>query len=254
MGKDMEMRIRNALTENERITEQSVDRMVLLARMQWNAGNQKRRIRFSELVLSQIRFVGWKMWIVELIAAFVPTVVLIQCLRLWVITPRKGVFLLSCLTILISMLWIPFFYRSSYYQMMEIEAAAFFSIKLLLLSRTLILFAGELAAIVGISVVSSMYEALDFRNSMVNMLFLFGVSCNGILFLVRRARTERLCRYVLAYGLTLLLVMALFVRFLPQFFDGAFQTGIVLGSCILLGSCIYQGYLLMKWPEEITYA
>lgn len=254
MEKDIENRIRRALKEDEPVSEQAVTRMVFLARTQWNMKKPKERIGFSELLLSQFRFIGWKMWMFELIAAFLPAFVMIKYLRLQAITPVKAIFLFSCLTVIISMLWIPFIYRSMHYRMMEIEAAAFFSVKRLLLSRILILFAGELAVIAGISAAASMYTVFSFGTNMAYMLFLFGVCCSGMLLLLRRAETEKLCRYFLMYGSLLLTVMMLLGKFMPEFFDGSFQTRMASGSCILFGYCIYQSFVLVKRPEEITYA
>lgn len=254
MEKDIENRIRRALKEEKPVSEQAVTRMVLLARTQWNMKKQKERIGFSELLLSQFRFIGWKIWIFELITAFLPAFIVIKYMRLQVIRPVRAVFLFSCLTVIISMLWIPFIYRSMHYRMMEIEAAAFFSIRRLLLSRILILFAGELAVITGISAVTSMCTVFSFGTNMAYMLFLFGVCCSGMLLLLRRAETEKLCRYFLMYGIVLLTATMLLGKFMPEFFDGSFQAWMVSGSCILFGYCIYQSFVLVKRPEEITYA
>lgn len=254
MERDMENRIRRALAEEEGASEQMTARMILLARMQWNAAKPKKRIGFGELLLSQLRHIGWRMWMVELILAFVPAFLIIQYVEWHVITPVKAVFFFSCLVVGISMFWVVFIYRSSYYHMMEIEAAAFFSLKVLLLSRIIILFAGELAAIAGISAVTSAHTALSFGSGMVYMLFAFGACGSGMLVLIRRAGMDRLCRYFLAYGMLLLAVLLLLFKFLPQFFDGTRQTWIAFGSFVLLGYCIYQGVLLLKRQGENVYA
>ncbi len=254
MEKDMENRIRRALTEDEPVSEQAADRMVLLARMQWNTQDFRKRIGFMDLLLSQLWFAGWKMWVFELIIAAAPTLLIIQYAKLHVITPVKAAFSLSCLAVGISMLWIVFIYRSSYYRMMEIEAVSYFSIKRLLLSRILILFVGELAVITGISIVTSAYLAFGFRNGMAYMLFFLGVCGNGILFMLRTTETGRVCRYFLTYGILLFIVLLLLFRFLPQFFYEELQTWIALGSFILFGYYIYQGFLIGKQRERTTYA
>ncbi len=254
MERDMENRIRRARAEEEGASEQMTDRMILLSRMQWNAANLKKRIGFGELLLSQLRYIGWRMWMVELILAFVPTFLIIQYVEWHVITPVKAVCFLSCLVVGISMFWVVFIYRSGYYHMMEIEAAAFFSLKRLLLSRIIILFAGELAVIAGISALTSAHTALGFGSGMVYMLFAFGACSNGMLVLIRRAGMDRLCRYFLAYGVLLLAVLLLLAKFLPQFFDGTRQTWVAFGSFVLLGYCIYQGVLLLKQHGETVYA
>ncbi len=253
MEKETENRIRRALEDKEPVTEQSVNNMILLARTSLNGSIRREKINFPGFLLAQIRYIGWKMWLAEFVVIMVPVFVLFQFLRWHTIAQTTAVFLLCCLTVAISMLCIPFIYRSIYYQMWEIEAAAFFSIKKLLLSRILILSAGELAAITSVGILMSRYTAVDFKNSIVCMLFLFGALCNGLLLLVRKTEMERLCRYFLAYGFGLLLLMTLFARFLPRAFDGTFYRGIILGSCVLLGYGIYQGRMLVSCSEEMIY-
>ena len=254
MRRTMENRIRKAFAEEEPALEQSVDKMVLLARMQWKAADRKKRIGFMELLLAQFRFIGWKMWLLELFLAFVPTFVAMRYVELHVITPAKAGFFLSCLAVGISMFWMVFIHRSSYYQMMEIEAASFFSIKRLLLSRILILSAGELAVIAGISAVIFTHKIPGFENGVIYMLFFLGVCSNGSLILLRKVEIEKLCRYFLAYGGLLLAAMMLTDRFQPQFFGGTLRMWMTPGCCILTGYCIYQCFLLLKQLEERTYA
>lgn len=253
MKRSMENRIRKAFAEEKEVSEQAVDRMILLARMQWKAAGRKKRIGFMELLLAQFRFIGWKMWLLELFLTFVPTFVVMRYANLHVITPAKAAFCLSCLVIGISMFWMIFIYRSSYYQMMEIEAASFFSIKRLLLSRILILSAGELAAIAGISAVTSRHGILGFENGMIYMLFFLGVCSNGILVLFRKTKIEKMCRYFFVYGGLLLAAMMLTDRFRPQFFGGTLKMWMIPGCCILAGYCIYQCFLLLKQSEEKAY-
>ena len=254
MEMDMGNRIRRALIEEEPVSEQAVDRMVLLARMQWNTQVPRKRTGFMELLLLQLRVAGWKMWVFEMMIAAAPIFLIIQYAKLHVITPVKVAFSLSCLTVGISMFWIVFIYRSSYYRMIEIEAASYFSLKGLILSRILILFVGELAVIVGISVVTAAYLAFGFGSGAAYMLFFLGLCGNGMLYLLRTAKAGRACRYFLIYGLLLIVLLTVLLRFQPQFFNGELQTWLVPGSMILFGYYLCQGVLIGKQREEITYA
>ena len=251
MEKKTENRIRRAFAAKEQVKEQSVNNMILLARTHWNENIRKENIHFSRFLLAQVRYIGWKIWIIELVVTIIPVFILFKFLEWHTITQTTAVFLLCCLTIAISMLCIPFIYRSIYYQMYEIEAATFFSIKKLLLSRIMILSVGELVGIIGVGIVMSYNTPVDFRNSMVCMLFLFGAVWNGVLRLVRKVEMEKLCRYFLAYGFGLLFVMTMLVRFQQHAFDGTFYTEIFLGSCIFLGYGVYQGRLLARWSEDV---
>lgn len=251
MGKEIEDRIRRGLESEESEPEQLINNMILIARTRWSGSMRREKIKFFGFLLAQIRYIGLKIWISELVITAIPLFILFQFVRWHTITQTTAVFLLCCLTIATFMLCIPFIYRSAYYQMWEIEAVTFFSIKKLLLSRILILSAGELAAIAGVGILTFRYAVVDLKNSMVCMLFLFGALCNGLLLFVRKAKIENLCRYFGTYGAGLLLAMALFARFLPETFDGTFYMGMILGSCIFLGYGIYQGRLLAGWPEEL---
>lgn len=254
MEKEMEHRIRRALIEEEPVSEQVVDRMVLLARMQWNTQAPRKRTGFMELLVSQLRFAGWKMWVFELMIAAMPAFLIIQYAKLHVITPVKAAFSLSCLAVGISMFWMVFIYRSSYYRMMEIEAASYFSIKGLLLSRILILFVGELAVIAGIGAVTAAHPAFGFGSGTAYMLFFLGLCGNVMLYLLRTAKTGRICRYFLIYGLLLTALLMVLLMVLPQFFNGGLQTWLVPGSAGLFGYYLYQVVLIGKQREQITYA
>lgn len=248
MEQKTQNKIRTALRTGKPEEEPSVDQMLLLARTQWNGKKRKNRVTFFRFLLAQFRYIGWRIWLAELIAVVFPGLILRQNLVWHTITESTAVGLFCCLTVGMLMLCIPFVYRSVYYRMWEIEAAAFFSMKRLLLSRILILLLGGLAAIIGIS--AAMSARLRFENSMACMLFVFGTACDGILLLVRKMEAERLCRYFLVYGSSLLLIIIATARFMPYIYGGAFYNKALLGSCILLGYGIYQGGLLAGGTEE----
>ena len=104
----------------------------------------KQRSDWRDLLHCQFKLLGWKVWVLEAMAALALYSVGRE-LALWekAWTLRNALFGLSTLAMLTALLSLPFLYRASQYKMLELEHATYAGIGRPLVMRFLLLLAGE---------------------------------------------------------------------------------------------------------------
>lgn len=122
---------------------------ILLAEREAPLRQRQERISFARFLAKQIRFTGWKIWIVQGVSLFILSA-LIPRLYEDFITSQQMIKRLACLSILIFMTALPLLYRSVRYRMQEIEAASRFSGVKLLLARLILIGIGDICLLTGI--------------------------------------------------------------------------------------------------------
>lgn len=240
----------SALREDEKI-----EKVVALAKAEWHMREKRERIGFVALMLRQLRFIGWKMWAVQ--TAVVLLIAPVIARFFWVkdyFTARYALFLLGIVAVMISMMMIPFLYRSARYRMMETESATYFAGRRLLLCRLLPLMAGDIAVIIGVAVAMKTHTELDIKNLLVCQFVPFFLCCDGILYLLRKTALSKLWTRYGVFGLALLCGICLLYRIEIPYNGNAFLIGLSVLGVGLLAFGFYQGYLLVREPEDSIYA
>lgn len=253
MNREWSAKMKKALSEKEPADlKGQMERMVKLADVQLGQSKRK-RIGFWELLMRQVNAVGWRIWGMEAAAAFFGSFVL-GCLLKdpYFFTPRKIAFYLSCGTVTASMLLLPVLYRSIRFRMIEVESAAYFSYKRLLVSRFLLFFAGEVAGM-GVMGVIAYGRQLMSGSMLIYVLVPMLLTGEGILIFLKRSSPDKLCVHYACYDGALLLLLCVVYRAVPQIYDGKYGSILMAAGMILLGCSIRQCMGLVKQPEEALY-
>ena len=247
-------KIEYALSEKTlKVTKAQMKQMLFLAKMQFRKNSKKKRIGFGELLLHQIRFIGIRIWVIEVITVFFLVLILRTLfMDLYFFTPRKIAFALSCGVVTASMLLLPFLYRSARFQMMEIESAAYFSIKRILITRFFLFFGGEIVIAAAVCTIAYVRQFTD-KGMLVYVLLPLLLTGDGILFFLRNASPEKLCRNYFCYAGVVLTLLFVGYYAVPWIFDGKLWSMWIGSGAILLGYFVRQCNRLMKCSEETLY-
>ena len=167
-------------------------------------------------------------------------------------TFRKQLFLLTGLVVSVPLLMLPFLYRSIRYQMFEVECASVFSIRTVFFSKFLVFFGGE----VGITAVLTGFLRWigNFSWTEIAVCVLIPVlfANDGVLALLKRAKLEKICRDMLAFGGILLAAVSLILLSEQAGIvkTGHFPTALAVGVAVLLGGYgIFEGAGLLRTAE-----
>lgn len=254
VNRGLNEKIKYALSEETlEVTKVQMEQMLFLAKMQFRKNSKKKRIRFGELLLHQIRFIGIRIWAIEVITVFL-LVLILQSLFMdpYFFTPRKIAFVLSCGVVTASMLLLPFFYCSARFQMMEIEGAAYFSIKRILIIRFFLFFGGEIVIAAAVCTIAYVQQFID-KGMLVYVLLPLLLTGDGILFFLRNTSPEKLCRDYICYTGVLFLLLFVGYYAVPWIFDGRLWSMWIGVGVILLSYFILQCNRLIKCSEETLY-
>ena len=254
VNRGLNEKIEYALSEKTlKVTKAQMEQMLFLATVQFRKNGKKKRIGFGELLLHQIRFVGIRIWVIEVITVFFLVLILRSFfMEPYFFTPRKIAFALSCGVVTASMLLLPFLYRSARFQMMEIESAAYFSIKRILITRFFLFFGGEIVIAAAVCTIAYVQQFID-KGMLVYVLLPLLLTGNGILFFLRNTSLEKLCRDYICYAGVLLTLLFVSYYAVPWIFDGKLWSMWIGSGAILLGYFIRQCNRLMKCSEEALY-
>lgn len=245
-------KIENALSEREiEVTKAQMEQMLLLAKKQFRKSSRKKRMGFGELLLWQIRFIGIRIWGIEIVTAFFIVLVLRSLfMDPYFFTPRKLAFFLSCATVTASILLIPFLYRSVHFLMMEIESAAYYSIKRILVSRFFLFFGGEIVIAAAVCTIAYVRQFVD-GTMLIYVLLPLLLTGDGILFFLQKASPEKLCLHYICYTGALLFLSFVGFYAAPGMFDGKLLYLPLGAGAALLSYFICQCTRLVKCAEEI---
>ena len=247
-------KMRNALSGGAAVVSKTqMNELLFLVKVQFRIRKRNERMGFGKLLFSQIRFIGMRIWGLEIVMAILGGFVLRELfMDSYFFTPRKIAFFFFFSTVGASMLLLPFIYRSFRFGMVEIEGAAYFSIRRILICRFLLFFGGEIviAAIVWIIGCGG-----QFVNGymLVYVLLPLLLTGDGALLFLKNASPEKLHFSYLGYAGTLLALFSVSYYVAPWLFDGRFLTLFVCTGAILSVCFIYQCSRMVKCPEETLF-
>lgn len=200
---------------------------------------QHNRLSFWQFLKTQIRFIGWKIWIMQMILQWIIYVCMKKFFsKYYVEHPEDLPKIVMVWAIVVLMTAIPFLYKSFRHRMQEIEAVTYISSVRLMIARLLIVGIGD------IILLGSIY-AIVVANVVIPkiMLFLclsvpFLVACNGCLFMVRYLKPKVFLQS--SIGLCVLMIGVLIYK--GEWWENLFQSGIqgLLLAGLLVVLCFIQ--------------
>lgn len=212
---------------------------IYLVRKEITKKAERKRVSFWQFLKTQIKFIGWKIWMMQLVVLGV----IYACMtgffeKYYTEHPEDLPRLLMVLAVIVLMTAIPFLYRSIRYRMQEIESATYVSSVRLMMARLFIIAVGD-----GV-ILGSMYVMAIFSSIIPKMLLFlclsipFFAACNGCLYMVGHLNPEHFMQGSIGF------CMAMIGLFLYKgaWLELLFQNGIYgLLLCVLLMIlCIYQ--------------
>ena len=206
---------------------------------------ERKRMSFWQFLRTQVRFIGWKIWMLQLVVLGV----VYACMagffeKYYTEHPEDLPRLLMVLAIIVLMTAIPFLYRSIRYRMQEIESVTYVSSVRLMMARLFIIAVGDSV------ILASMY-VMAISNSIIPKMLLFlclsipfFVASNGCLYMVRHLKPE----HFLHGSIGLCMAMIGLFLYKGAWLELLFQNGIYgLLLCILLMMlCIYQIWTMQE--------
>ena len=200
---------------------------------------ERKRLSFWQFLRTQVRFIGWKIWMLQLVVLGV----VYACMtgffeKYYTEHPEDLPRLLMVLAVIVLMTAIPFLYRSIRYRMQEIESVTYVSSVRLMMARLFIIAVGDCI------ILASMY-IMVISNAIIPKMLLFlclsipfFAACNGCLYMVGHSKPE----HFLHGSIGLCMAMIGLFLYKGAWLELLFQNGIYgLLLCVLLMMlCIYQ--------------
>lgn len=206
-----------------------------------------RPIGLWQFVKQQIRFVGWKIWILQLVMLIFLSVQFLSITKLsfGISLNMISHFVFAC-ALLTSAVILPVIYRSRRYQMHEVEACTYFSSSRILLSNVLIIWLGDLAVISCIALLVASKTATGFSMVVLDTFLPFGAASFGIFCVMGHCPAKFLLPISSGIYAVLLLSHILINVNDLLFFN---QTIVRLVLCICFAvACLQQLYTILQKP------
>lgn len=110
-----------------------------------------KRLGFAPFLGTQVRFIGWKIWLFQALVLLVANHTLTVALgRIYFLDATIAMRCLSCLSVLVLLTALPFLANATRYHMHELEAATYFSALQLLAAKLLIVGIGDVVMLAGL--------------------------------------------------------------------------------------------------------
>ncbi len=251
-GKKEEEVNRNVAAKPECLTDNQVSEELLkLAKAEF-IQTYRRRNHFRDLLLAQAKISGLKMWLFEMLIAAICICIQETFRNPYFMTFRKQLFLLTGLVVSVPLLMLPFLYRSIRYQMFEVECASVFSIRTVFFSKFLVFFGGEVGMTAALTGFLRWKGNFSWTEIAVCVLIPVLFANDGVLALLKRAKLEKICRDMLAFGGILLAAVSLILLSEQAGIvkTGHFPTALAVGVAVLLGGYgIFEGAGLLRTAE-----
>lgn len=207
---------------------------------------KRRRIGFGAFLKRQIRFVGWKIWLLQgilllILYGFFASVEEVFLAR----DIRFTAYFLCCLSVLVILSAVPAFYRCVRYAMYETELASRFSIVKLLLAKVILIGIGDVVLLVVLLWLTVFHTNLRAESALLYILLPGFMASAGFLYLLGHIPAERLQIGSVGLGCILFCVFFLLKKFCPFFFAQTFSVGWAAVCILLLLVCGWQFYYLL---------
>lgn len=235
-----------------------MSRTIALARVEEEKVQREERISFARFFWLQGKYIGWRIWVVQLCALLLITALTVSVLGTgFMQIPVYAIRYLSAFSCLIMMSAIPFFCRPVQWKMNELEAATYMSSRLLLAAKLIWTGTGNFIMLAGVFLVMTRYSILDSMRTGLSLLMPFLCMAAGFLFLLSHVRSI----FLPAASVGLCAVVFLFVmgwsHWQPYLYlEGIFLAVLLTVVAFLIFTCVYQTWYLLSRSdyEELQLA
>lgn len=230
--------------------EQHLAKTCLLAEAEMRRIQVRERITFMPFLLMQIRYIGWKIWLVQgIFLLFISRMA--NCFY-GISYPKSPLYMarsLFCLSVLVFMSALPFIYRSVRCRMQEIEAATRFSSVKLLMAKLIIIGIGDLFLLGGIFCVTIWKTSLRADSVILYLCFPFLLAGSLCLFLLGHLPSGQFFTGSMGACSFLILAAAAVTRHTVLPFYNSFSAGWIAVCAFLAAFCAFQfRYILYRSP------
>lgn len=238
-----EKELRAALHESA-ASETALQETVAQARAAVGRQGAVARIGFAAFLGRQVRFIGWKIWLLQALCLLVANGLLCTSFGMAYFThPRLLVQCLCCLSVLVMLTALPVLYESVRCRMHEVEAATRFSATRLLAAKLLLIGAGDLAMLAVLWLSACRLAPLDAAWIPLCLLLPFLLTASGCLTLLERLTPARFCSGSVLWGALLCLGFSLASH---QALTPSALFWPSLALCLILtGYCLYALHRLL---------
>lgn len=194
MQNNWEKELGRALKES--VGEPDAERMAMTAEALHKAyrGKHRERIGFTGFLLRQIRFNGWKIWLMQgVLLGLLRLVLTFTYGSLKVVNQEKIPLLLCCISVLIVMTAVPFLWRSLRYRMFETEIATRMSMGRLTGAWLVLAGLGDAAVLSCVFWYTVRSTAISRSGAVLYLLVPFLLAAAGLCYLLGHVRPERFC-------------------------------------------------------------
>ncbi|MCM1388658.1 MAG: hypothetical protein NC231_15125 [Bacillus sp. (in: Bacteria)] len=207
---------------------------------------KRKRIKFSAFLKRQVRFVGWKIWLMQsVLLCALYAFFSVYAVGYMMVNIRYIAYFLCCLSVLVILSAAPVFYCSIRYTMYEVEIASRFSMIRLLLAKIIIIGAGDAVLLTLFLWITVFRTGIKAESALLYILFPALVSGAGVLYLLGHTPAGRFQRESIGLGCVLFGIFFLLKQFCPLFFTQTFSIGWAAVCLLLFCFCIGQfRYLL----------
>lgn len=200
---------------------------------------ERRRLSFWEFLKAQVRFVGWKIWLLQMVILGIIYLCMTEFFENYYMkAPEYLLSLLMVLAVVVLMTMIPFLYRSIRYRMQEVEAVTHVSSVRLLMARLFLIAIGDGMLLGSIFAMTIANSAISKMIIFLCLCIPFFAACNGCIFMARHLKPK----YFLQGSIGLCIAMIVLFLYKWLWWERLFQNGIYgVAICALLMMClIYQ--------------
>lgn len=192
------------------VTEDARRRAVAAAAAQLRRRPLRPRLGFAAFLRTQVRFIGWKIWLLQALCLLVANGALDTVFGdYYFVNLRAASLCLGALAVLVMLTALPFVYNAALYQMQEMEAASYFSSQRLLAAKLMIVGLGDMVMLAGLWGYALCCTPVSAELLPRCLLLPFLLAAGGCLTLMGRCRPQQVCLgCVLWCGLVLMALAA----------------------------------------------
>ena len=146
------LKLSGSLQIGEEEKSEQIRKIMEISKVDWLTGKKRERTDFTAFLIRQIPFIGWKMWSIQALV-MISAVVFFYGTDAgtvdvtWLLAGRRLAFLVGALGTVMAMIGIPYVMQSFRYRMYEMEKATKHGLAGMLLSRMIVLSAGDLVTV-----------------------------------------------------------------------------------------------------------
>ena len=185
------LQLRESLQVSEEKKSEQIEKIMEMSKADRLSERKKARTGFTEFLIRQIPFIGWKMWSIQALVMITALIFFCGTDRgavdmTWLLTGRQLAFWVGALGTVMAMIGIPYVMQSFRYRMYEMEKAAKNGFARMLLSRMVVLSVGDLVTVLLCMIVisSKKIEAkFDMEDQTLRCIQICEGACVGLLIL-----------------------------------------------------------------------